>query len=129
MVPECEDCARLSADDQSPIASSSAAVLTTSCWAPTRSARLCCSFSAVCRSTCRTQLNLLPAALTGIGLGWLLMGARQQSSAQTRYREVYRDPADEYVPVAPKYLPRDTAEGSDSASTGEVIGRARDKVG
>jgi hypothetical protein len=36
---------------------------------------------------------------------------------------------DEYVPVAPKYLPRDTAEGSDGASTGEVIGRARDKVG
>ncbi len=55
------------------------------------------------------RANPLPAALTGIGLGWLLMSARQQGSAQMRYREVYRDPADEYVPVAPKGLPRDTA--------------------
>ena len=75
------------------------------------------------------RANPLPAALTGIGLCWLLMSARQQGSAQTRYREVYRDPADEYVPVALKYLPRDTAEGSNGTSTGEVIGRARDKVG
>jgi hypothetical protein len=49
------------------------------------------------------RANPLPAALTG------MMSARQQGSAQTRYREVYRDPADEYVPVAPKGLPRDTA--------------------
>ena len=84
------------------------------------------------------RANPLPAALTGIGLGWLLMSARQQGSAQSRYRDDayrYRTPTLEYArevdeyPVAPKYLPRDGADRSDSASTGETIGRARDKVG
>ena len=46
------------------------------------------------------RANPLPAALTG--LGWLLMSARQQSQAQPRiYRDdVYREPINEYAPVA-----------------------------
>ncbi len=81
------------------------------------------------------RANPLPAALTGIGLGWLLMSARGQGSAQSRYRDDayrYRTPTNEYArevgeyPVAPKYLPRDGDEGT---SAGESLGRARDKVG
>ncbi len=79
------------------------------------------------------RANPLPAALTGIGLGWLLMSARQQS--QPRYRDDvyrYRTPTNEYArevdeyPVAPKYLPR---EGDEGTSAGETLGHARDKVG
>ena len=81
------------------------------------------------------RANPLPAALTGIGLGWLLMSARKQSPAQPRYRDDayrYRTPTNEYArevdeyPVAPKYLPR---EGDEGASAGETLGRARDRVG
>ncbi len=32
------------------------------------------------------RANPLPAALTGIGLGWLLVSARRSASGQTRYR-------------------------------------------
>ncbi|MDQ4128583.1 MAG: DUF3618 domain-containing protein [Actinomycetota bacterium] len=79
------------------------------------------------------RANPLPAALTGIGLGWLLMSARQQS--QPRYRDdlnLYRTPTNEYArevdeyPVAPKYLPR---EGDEGTSAGDLAGRARDRVG
>ncbi|HEV2742275.1 MAG TPA: DUF3618 domain-containing protein, partial [Rubrobacter sp.] len=81
------------------------------------------------------RANPLPAALTGIGLGWLLMSARQQGSAQSRYRDDayrYRTPTNEYArevdeyPVAPKYLPREETDGT---SAGETLGRARDRVG
>ena len=81
------------------------------------------------------RANPLPAALTGIGLGWLLMSARKQGTAQSGYGDDayrYRPPTNEYArevdehPVAPKYLPQD---GSDGASAGDVAGRARDKVG
>ena len=74
------------------------------------------------------RANPLPAALTGLGLGWLLMSARQQSQAQPRlYRDdVYREPTNEYAPVASKYLAED---GTDGSSAGEAMGRARDKVG
>ncbi len=81
------------------------------------------------------RANPLPAALTGIGLGWLLMSARQQGSAQPRYRDDayrYRTPTNEYArevdeyPVAPKYLPQ---EGSEGTSAGDLAGRARDRVG
>ncbi len=79
------------------------------------------------------RANPLPAALTGIGLGWLLMSARQQSQSQPRYRDNVHRPTneyarevDEYATVEPKYLPR---EGSEGASAGDLAGRARDRVG
>ncbi len=78
------------------------------------------------------RANPLPAALTGIGLGWLLMSARRQSQAQPRYYRdevVYRDPTNEYAPVADKYLPEDGTGGAEGFSAGETLGRARDKVG
>jgi hypothetical protein len=74
------------------------------------------------------RANPLPAALTGIGIGWLLMSARQQGQAQPRYREdvVYREPTNDYAPVADKYRPQGDTGGT---SAGETLGRARDKVG
>ena len=77
------------------------------------------------------RANPLPAALTGIGLGWLLMSARRQGSAGPRYRGdvVYREPTNEHAPVAAKYLPQNGTEGTDGSSAGETLGRARDKVG
>ncbi|CAA9473631.1 MAG: hypothetical protein AVDCRST_MAG02-4276 [uncultured Rubrobacteraceae bacterium] len=76
--------------------------------------------------------NPLPAALTGIGLGWLLMSARQQNQAQPHYRDDvsrYRTPTNEYAPVAREYPLDDGYEGNDSSSAGEALGRARDRVG
>ena len=76
------------------------------------------------------RANPLPAALTGIGLGWLLMSARQQNSAQASYRDDaygYR-PTNEYAPVAAE-SPLGGDEGAQGASPGEALGRARDKVG
>jgi ElaB/YqjD/DUF883 family membrane-anchored ribosome-binding protein len=75
------------------------------------------------------RANPLPAALTGIGLGWLLVSARQQS--QPRYRDDlsrYRTPTNEYAREVDEYPIRD-GEGSEGSSAGETIGRARDKVG
>ena len=73
------------------------------------------------------RANPLPAALAGIGLGWLLVSARRQSSGQERYRErAY--PYDYDYP--PPYQGRTTASGGTSVpSPGEALGRARDRVG
>ncbi len=67
--------------------------------------------------------NPLPAALTGIGLGWLLMNARSSgSSAQGRYG------AGVYTHDYPSpYEERRSTGGTGSA--GEAVGRARDRVG
>ena len=78
--------------------------------------------------------NPLPAALTGIGLGWLLMSARrQQSSGQPRFQD--RRYYDYDYPPAYDYQPRyeegttTTTSGSSVPSAGEALGRARDRVG
>jgi ElaB/YqjD/DUF883 family membrane-anchored ribosome-binding protein len=64
------------------------------------------------------RANLLTAALTGLGLGWLFMSARRQSSAQLRYRSTtYGFP--------PPYAER----SSSTPSASETLGRARDSVG
>jgi ElaB/YqjD/DUF883 family membrane-anchored ribosome-binding protein len=66
------------------------------------------------------RANPLPAALTGIGLGWLLMNARRQSSTQGSYQvEAY--PYD--------YPPRYEVPGADGPSTGQAVERARDRAG
>ena len=66
------------------------------------------------------KANPLPAALTGIGLGWLFISARRQSgSSQSQYRDVtYRDAA--YVEGYPAgtYPPRYDEQGSGVSSTG-----------
>lgn len=64
--------------------------------------------------------NPLPAALTGIGFGWLLMNARKQGAPQRGYQQGYGNTA---YPVA--YEER----GSEGSSAGAAIGDARDKVG
>jgi ElaB/YqjD/DUF883 family membrane-anchored ribosome-binding protein len=67
------------------------------------------------------RANPLPAALTGIGFGWLFMSARRSSSsAQARYRG--RAYAYDYPPA---YGDRATS----TPSAGQALGRARDKVG
>lgn len=82
------------------------------------------------------KANPLPAALAGIGLGWLLMNTRQQSSSRAPYRDVpYQDtrhiegyPTNEYGPTG--YPPRyEDEEGSGGSSAGQALGNARDRVG
>lgn len=83
------------------------------------------------------KANPLPAALTGIGLGWLLMNARQQSSSRPGYGNVaYRDaahlegyPPGEYAPTTYGYPPRYEEQGAGGSSAGQALGNARDKVG
>jgi ElaB/YqjD/DUF883 family membrane-anchored ribosome-binding protein len=66
------------------------------------------------------RANPLPAALTGIGLGWLFMNARRQSSAQGRYGAgVYTY----------DYPPPYDERGSDGPSPGQAVERARDTAG
>ena len=64
------------------------------------------------------RANPVPAALTGIGLGWLLMSARKQQEERARFRRVpYGQP------------PRYEEQGSSGAAAGQALGRARDSVG
>jgi ElaB/YqjD/DUF883 family membrane-anchored ribosome-binding protein len=68
--------------------------------------------------------NPIPAALTGIGLGWLLMSARNQGAEQERLRR-YPPAYDATYDYPPRYEER----GSSGASPGQALGRARDSVG
>jgi ElaB/YqjD/DUF883 family membrane-anchored ribosome-binding protein len=64
------------------------------------------------------RANPLPAALTGIGLGWLLVSARRSASGQSSYRDrVYG------------YPPRYEDQGVSASSAGHALGQARDSVG
>jgi hypothetical protein len=64
------------------------------------------------------RANPVPAALTGIGLGWLLTSARRQQAERARFRRApYGQP------------PRYEEQGSSGASAGQALGRARDSVG
>jgi ElaB/YqjD/DUF883 family membrane-anchored ribosome-binding protein len=65
--------------------------------------------------------NPLPAALTGIGLGWLLMNARSSGSSAQGPRVYTHD-------YQPPYEEQRSA-GRTTTSAGEVVGRARDTVG
>ncbi len=75
--------------------------------------------------------NPIPAALTGIGLGWLLISARSQGTEQARlYRRPYSPSG--YPPAYDAiydYPPRYEERGSGGASPGQALGRARDSVG
>jgi ElaB/YqjD/DUF883 family membrane-anchored ribosome-binding protein len=82
--------------------------------------------------------NPLPAALTGIGLGWLFVNARKQSSYRPPYGDVtYRDaayvegypPTNEYASGAYGYPPRYEDQGADGSSPVQAAERARDKIG
>ena len=75
------------------------------------------------------RANPLPAALTGIGLGWLLVSARRSGgSGQTRY---YRDRAYHPYDYPAGYEGSTTTSsgGTSVPSPGEALGRARDRVG
>jgi ElaB/YqjD/DUF883 family membrane-anchored ribosome-binding protein len=70
------------------------------------------------------RANPVPAALTGIGLGWLLMSARRQQEEQARLRRYPPAYAATY-----DYPPRYEEQVSSGASAGQALGRARDSVG
>jgi ElaB/YqjD/DUF883 family membrane-anchored ribosome-binding protein len=71
------------------------------------------------------RANPVPAALTGIGLGWLLVSARSSSSsAQVRSRgSAYSSPP------TYDYSTRYEERGADGPSAGEALERTRDSVG
>jgi len=72
--------------------------------------------------------NPLPAALTGIGLGWLFVSGRRQRSGQPSYRG--RAYAAYDYPTTYDYPPRyEERGGTNGPSAGEALGRARDTVG
>ncbi len=71
--------------------------------------------------------NPVPAALTGIGLGWLLMSGRNQRSTQVHYRSgpyAY----DNMPRYEDDYPPRYEERGA-SGSSGQALERAQDRVG
>jgi ElaB/YqjD/DUF883 family membrane-anchored ribosome-binding protein len=69
--------------------------------------------------------NPLPAAITGLSLGWILMQARKRSTASASAVRV-RTTAGSY-PVA--YDRVDYVEGHDGPPVGGTVSRARDRVG
>lgn len=71
--------------------------------------------------------NPLPAALTGIGLGWLLVNARKQSPERPRYRdEVHYPPNGDYPAAHKRQIRYEEPNGS---SAGQTLNRAQNKVG
>jgi ElaB/YqjD/DUF883 family membrane-anchored ribosome-binding protein len=71
------------------------------------------------------RANPLPAALTGIGLGWLFVNARRQSSERIRYRQY--GPYDAYgYDYPPRY---DERRETNVPSPGQALERARDRAG
>ena len=73
--------------------------------------------------------NPLPAALTGIGLGWLFVNARKSSSEQARYRGDKSHAYDYGYPPVHDYPPRYEDEGASGTSAGQAAQRVRDGVG
>lgn len=73
--------------------------------------------------------NPLPAALTGIGLGWLLVNARKQSPERPRYRDEVHYPPDGDYPAAYERPIRYEDRESRGASAGQALNRAQNKVG
>ncbi len=66
------------------------------------------------------RANPVPAALTGIGLGWLLMSARSSSSGTPRYQGRAYD-----YDYPPRYGELETS----GPSAGQALERTRDRVG
>lgn len=78
--------------------------------------------------------NPLPAALTGLGLGWLLMSARKQGTTRPGYQQgyvrTYRDDAYAYPATYEERGPEgSSAVGDARDKVGEVAGRAQDRAG
>ncbi len=73
------------------------------------------------------RANPLPAALTGIGLAWLLVSARRSSSGQTSYYQDRAYPYDYDYPS--RYQDRSTSTSSSSSSSaGQTLGQAQSRV-
>jgi ElaB/YqjD/DUF883 family membrane-anchored ribosome-binding protein len=70
------------------------------------------------------RANPLPAALTGIGLGWLLVSARRSGSGQAGYQGRVYD-----YDYPPRYEDRTTSGGPSVSSPGESATQAQDKAG
>lgn len=73
--------------------------------------------------------NPLPAALTGIGLGWLLVNARKQSAERPRYRtDAYYPPDGDYPAAYDRTIHYEEREPNGS-SAGQTLNRAQSKIG
>jgi ElaB/YqjD/DUF883 family membrane-anchored ribosome-binding protein len=79
--------------------------------------------------------NPVPAALTGIGLGWLFVSARRSSSSsgqEARYRgdrEYDYPPTRDRVSPDYDYPPRYEERGTSGPSTGQAAERVQGRVG
>jgi gas vesicle protein len=80
--------------------------------------------------------NPLPAALTGIGLGWLFVSARRSSSSSSEQEARYRGdrgydypPAYDHVPPDYDYPPRYEERGTSGPSTGQALEQAQGRAG
>ena len=74
--------------------------------------------------------NPVPAALAGIGLGWLFVSSRRSSGSSDQVR--YRERVAAYPPgyaYPPPYEGVYEERHQDGSSAGQAVGRARDKVG
>jgi ElaB/YqjD/DUF883 family membrane-anchored ribosome-binding protein len=70
--------------------------------------------------------NPLPAALAGVGLGWLFVSSRRQSAT---FRAPYRDVAYRDAAYVEGYPPRYEGQGAGGSSAGQALGNARDRAG
>jgi ElaB/YqjD/DUF883 family membrane-anchored ribosome-binding protein len=80
--------------------------------------------------------NPMPAALTGIGLGWLFVSARRRSSSSSEQEVRYRGdrrydypPAYDREPPDYDYPPRHEERGTSASSTGQALEQAQGRVG
>ncbi len=84
----------------------------------------------------RIKQNPVPAAMVGIGLGWLFMSGREEGSGRRRYREgpyYYERPVDRSYPAHyedPAYYEGSggSSAGEGRTRTGEAAGQARERA-
>jgi ElaB/YqjD/DUF883 family membrane-anchored ribosome-binding protein len=73
--------------------------------------------------------NPVPAAIAGIGLGWLIMSGRQQNTGSTSYSDQYNSNPRGYDPGRSGQYNYGSYQGSNGSPLGDRISGAQDKVG
>jgi ElaB/YqjD/DUF883 family membrane-anchored ribosome-binding protein len=75
------------------------------------------------------KANPVPAAIAGIGLGWLIMSGRKQSAGSTSYSDQYNSNPRGYDPGRSGQYNYGSYQGSNGSPLGDRISGAQDKVG
>jgi ElaB/YqjD/DUF883 family membrane-anchored ribosome-binding protein len=75
------------------------------------------------------KANPVPAAIAGIGLGWLLMSGRNQSTQGTAYSNQYNSNPQGYSPGRSGRYNYGSNQQTNSSPLGDRISGAQDKVG